>query len=787
MKDALERLGPAVRRALADASAAQARVELEHEIRHAHEQTSNALTLLDTLQSKAPVGFGFLDTDLRVTRINRTLAAMSGSTPEEQLGKRLHDAVPLLWPALEPLCARVLAGEPVVNVEMSSPADPHRRSTLLNLYPVRVAGEIVGLGVIVVDITEQKVAAERFRTVIDAMVDPIYLVSPVHGEDAALVDFRIDHANIAAGAQLGRPPDDIAGRTVLEVAPGGQELVRIFQRVVERCEPTSGELTYRGVLGDRGDIEVIADASVVPFDGGVVASFREITERKRAEAAVYRSEERFRSVIQNSSDVILIVDGDGTLRYASPATHRVLGYEPEVMVGTSALDLVHPDDLDLASAALVEAAGTPGVAPGATYRVRHASGEWRWIESIGNNLLADPAIEGIVINARDVTAQRQVAEALADVNRVLRTVTEADAAVVHATSEGALLGRMCRVIVETGGYPLAWIAVPDPSDPDQALPVARYGGAAGYPERVIGERGADPADTRPVAEALATGSTQVIHDVERLTPGLPLREASLEQGYRSQLVLPLVVTDEVIGALSIHSREAGSFDEAEVGLFEQLAGDVAYGVASLRVRSERQQYVDRLGLLLDGLVGTVAAAVEARDPFTAGHQRRVAELAVAIAAELELDEHEIAGIRVAAGMHDIGKISIPSEILTKPGMLSALEFELIKQHARAGHDIVRGIDFPWPVARMILEHHERMDGSGYPSGLRGPELLHGSCIIAVADTVEAMASHRPYRPARGIGAALAQIEHDRGTLFAVDAVDACVRLFHERGFVFHAA
>jgi PAS domain S-box-containing protein/putative nucleotidyltransferase with HDIG domain len=178
-------------------------------------------------------------------------------------------------------------------------------------------------------------------------------------------------------------------------------------------------------------------------------------------------------------------------------------------------------------------------------------------------------------------------------------------------------------------------------------------------------------------------------------------------------------------------------------------------------------------------VAAIAATAEARDPYTAGHQRRVANIAAAIAVELGMADDEVNGIRLAASLHDIGKAGIPAEILVRPRKLSPIEWELVKGHSRAGYEIVADIDFPWPVAEMILQHHERMDGSGYPDGLRGEKIGIGGRIIAVADTVEAMVSHRPYRPALGLDAALQEISENRGKLFDVRVVDACLRLFRE--------
>jgi PAS domain S-box-containing protein len=180
--------------------------------------------------------------------------------------------------------------------------------------------------------------------------------------------------------------------------------------------------------------------------------------------------------------------------------------------------------------------------------------------------------------------------------------------------------------------------------------------------------------------------------------------------------------------------------------------------------------------LMRSAIGAIAATIDARDPYTAGHQRRVGAISAAIATQLGLEASETEGVRLAATIHDIGKIGVPAEILTRPGELRAEERALLKVHPRTGYDIVAGIDFPWPIAQMVLQHHERLDGSGYPEGLRGDEILLGARIIAVADTVEAMSAARPYRSARGLEAALDEIRAGRGTRYDADVVDACVEL-----------
>ena len=176
--------------------------------------------------------------------------------------------------------------------------------------------------------------------------------------------------------------------------------------------------------------------------------------------------------------------------------------------------------------------------------------------------------------------------------------------------------------------------------------------------------------------------------------------------------------------------------------------------------------------------------VEKRDPYTSGHQQRVAELAKAIAWELELPESQIECIYMAAAIHDIGKISLPAEILVKPIPLSNIEISLIQAHAEAGYDILKGIEFPWAIADIVLQHHERMDGSGYPLGLAGDDIVFEARIICVADVVETMASHRPYRPSIGMDKALEEIADNRGILYDPRVVDACLKLFRENGFEF---
>ncbi len=200
--------------------------------------------------------------------------------------------------------------------------------------------------------------------------------------------------------------------------------------------------------------------------------------------------------------------------------------------------------------------------------------------------------------------------------------------------------------------------------------------------------------------------------------------------------------------------------------------------------SELQNTLEKLRKSTEGIIQAMSSTVETRDPYTAGHQQRVANLAQSIAIEMGLPDEQIEGIFMAGLIHDLGKIAVPAEILTKPGKLSDIEFNLIKVHPQAGYDILKKIEFPWPIARIVIEHHERMNGSGYPHGLLGADLLLESRILAVADVVEAMASHRPYRPALGLEVALDEILKNKNILYDPAVVDACEKIVSTGHFRF---
>jgi putative nucleotidyltransferase with HDIG domain len=248
--------------------------------------------------------------------------------------------------------------------------------------------------------------------------------------------------------------------------------------------------------------------------------------------------------------------------------------------------------------------------------------------------------------------------------------------------------------------------------------------------------------------------------------------------------LPIKFGEKRLGVLNLLLSGSNRIDEKEDEFFQSVVDVLAGIIEQRRTDDKLNKTVSTLRTALGGTIQAMALTVEIRDPYTAGHQKRVSNLARAIATEMGLSHDQIEGIRIAGIVHDLGKITVPSEILSKPGMITSIEHSLINTHPQKGFEILSSINFPWPIAQIVLQHHERLDGSGYPAGLKKDQILLEARVLMVADVVEAMASHRPYRPSRGVQLAMDEITKNKGKLYDKKVVESCLRLFLNKGFMF---
>lgn len=372
-------------------------------------------------------------------------------------------------------------------------------------------------------------------------------------------------------------------------------------------------------------------------------------------------------------------------------------------------------------------------------------------------------------------------------NRALQLLSKSNQALVRGQQEAALLDDICRIAVQVGGYRLAWVGFAEHDAEKSVRLIAQFGVNDGYLKAAQISWGDNALGQGPTGMSIRLGQPQINRDFATENKMAPWRVAALAHGFRSSAAFPLMVDGQTLGALTIYSAAPDAFNEQEVSLLGELAADLAFGIHSRRVQQAHVQTQRRLEGVLEATVQAVATTVEFRDPYTAGHQRRVASLAVAMARRMGLSDHEVQGIHLAGIVHDIGKIQVPEAILAKPGRLTEDEYQVLRRHPQAGHDILKDIAFPWPIADMVLQHHERLDGSGYPLGLAQDQIILGARILAVADVVEAMCLDRPYRAGLGVAAALAEIQSGRGRLYDPQAADICVELLSHGEFSFDAA
>ncbi|MDP3859485.1 MAG: PAS domain S-box protein [Stagnimonas sp.] len=744
----------------------------------------------------------------------------------------------------------------------------------------------------------------RYRRLFETAQGGILILD---GRTGVIVD-----ANPFLTGSLGYRREELLGKRLwqIDAIVDADAVKQAFAELEHQDHVRHEHLHLRRKDGSLLDAECISDAYEVEGQRVYQCNILDLTDRRRLVRRTRDDEARFRALIENAADAVVVARLDGTISYVSPAIEALAGYQPTELIGRRYFELLHPDDVPVAADLVTQLANHPGTALRSELRYRNRDGAYRTIAGTSRYLPDTPGIHGIVANIHDVTANRQAEaalrssqqlvegilnaipvrvfwkdrnlhylgcnapfardagfvearelvgkddyqmvwreqaegyrqddrgvidsgrakilieepqttadghtatvltsklplrdaaggivgvlgaymditehkqreQALLRSTRALKALSSGNRVLMHARTEDRLYAEMTHAVVEQGGYRMAWVGLVDPGADSPIRPVGKAGDDSDYVSVVRLSWDASERGSGPAGRCVRSGQLAVSHDIAADPSMAPWQAAALDAGFRATVALPLRDADAVFGVLCIYSTDATAFDADELALLSQMADELAFGVRNLRTRVAHDEDLLRLERSMEATVQALAGTVEIRDPYTAGHQRRVADIALGIGRLLGLSTDRLRGLQLAAVIHDIGKLSVPAEILSKPGKLSAVEYELIKGHAEAGYQIIKDIEFPWPVAEIVRQHHERLDGGGYPRGLKGAQILPEAMILAVADVVEAMSSHRPYRSSRGVAAALEEISRGRGSAFDPDTVDACLRLFGDGGF-----
>jgi PAS domain S-box-containing protein/putative nucleotidyltransferase with HDIG domain len=488
-----------------------------------------------------------------------------------------------------------------------------------------------------------------------------------------------------------------------------------------------------------------------PHIRGILLNIRDITERKLYEKALADSEVKFRQIVENAVEGIFQSTPGGRFLSVNPALARMCGYDsPQEMIAAvhdmAAQHYVHPEERETFMRLLRE----NGRVENFEHKTLRRDGTSFWSsvsarevrDEQGRLLYYEGTHEDIDKRKRAEEARRESERRLADIIDFLPDATFA------VDARGCVIA-WNRAIEEMTGVPKEEMI--GKGDYEYALPF-------------YGRR-------RPI----------LIDFIFRWDEDIRKQYSFINKD--GEILTTETSVPMVKGQARILWGKAAPLYDAR--------GRIAGAIESIRDITERKEAEERLNEVVANMRKAIAttiqvmiATIERRDPYTAGHQKRTADLGMHIAREMGLPPEQVEGIRIVGSIHDIGKISTPAEILTKPTRLTEIEYALVRHHAVSGFEILKDIEAPWPLAEIVYQHHERLDGSGYPRGLRGEEILLEARILAVADVVESMSSHRPYRPALGREAALAEVRAHRGTRYDPAVVDACLRLFREQGYRF---
>ncbi len=441
-----------------------------------------------------------------------------------------------------------------------------------------------------------------------------------------------------------------------------------------------------------------------------------------------------RLLLDHTNDGVVIIQ-DATIRLVNPGLARIIGYSEEELTSKPFLDFIHPDDKEMVADRHFGRLKGESVPNAYDFRLIDRWGNTRWAEARVLNVDWE-GCPALLVFLTEVTERKRMEEAL-------RTSEERFRSLVEITSD--------------------WVWEVD-ANAAYTYNSPKLKLILGYdPEQLIGMTPFDlmlPNEANRLAEALIAAAD--LHETLALTEITCISRDNTPVHLETSVIPKFDANGKLAGFCGI-ARDISERHEAKVRL---------------------QQSLSKLQRTMECTIQAISLMVETRDCFTAGHQRRVSQLASAIAREMRLPDENIEAIRIAGLLHDIGKIAVPIDILSMPRQLTELELAIVKTHCQVGHDILETVDFSWPLADIVYQHHERLDGSGYPLGLRGENIMFEAKIVAVADVVEAMTAHRPYRAAPGVEKALEEISYNCGKLYEGDAVYACLTLFREKGYHF---
>ncbi|MFZ4077255.1 MAG: HD domain-containing phosphohydrolase [Legionellaceae bacterium] len=511
-------------------------------------------------------------------------------------------------------------------------------------------------------------------------------------------------------------------------------------------------------------------------------SFGEVTMKKSTQSvskALIDSEARYRRLFEAAQDGILILDATtGKIVDANPFICDLTGYALSELIDKYLWALGFIKNTVLSQEHFLQLQ-TTGYVRYENLPLETKRGETVFVEFISNDYWVGQT-KVIQCNIRDITQRVKVEKLNAELKMMYDVILLCNHVLLHEKTTHALIAHMCQALISSGGFSAAWVSdVPEKST-DPIEPIVAEGIEKDYFDML--SREVQTKEKGIVLRAIEGRQLLICQDLQKEEKNKRIQTYHMHHGYYSVVVIPIKTENNSPSVLVVYGKENQKITEDVVTLLKGLASEITFGIDKLDAELAHLDLLKSVAQSLNQTILAMAAMVEQLDPYTAGHQRRVAELAVAIATEMGLPPEHIVGLRMASVVHDIGKIHVPVEILSKPSSLSSAEYDIVKTHAKAGWEVLKNIDFPWPVADIVYQHHERLNGSGYPQGLKDKDILLEARILMVADVVDAMAAHRPYRPALAIMAALQEVMQHKKTLFDEEVVDACVKLFLEKGY-----